>query len=348
MHQLHEDHTAPGVLSSLDLCTSLAIMGATKKLGKRQQVVKPFKSPDLLTEADQVFGELCKLFKPSNLKAALKSGQLSRVADTIRSLVTTAAQQDSHLVTIPLLRQLHRVTSFVHLLLHIHTTKDPQHWNQRFCHALCSLLAASAALLQLAYPPSGLANDAAKRSKQAAWAVLEHSTVSMDRILQAATAVAEALQQHHKRQQEQEQEQEQQQQRTQGSKQQQLEQQEQLLRLQQVAAAILECWLPMQQLWVNYSPDDDKSAAVMEMLQPAVDLAAALVQTLSGDSAPQQFQVVAKVAYRFDGVERGCGYGYRHRGLHARQHAVCRVGGMNGVLSLAKLNDGGETWRCWW
>jgi hypothetical protein len=305
MHQLHEDHTALDVLSSLDLCTSLAIMGATKKLSKRQQVVKPFKAPDLLTEADQVFGELCKLFKPSNLKAALKSGQLSRVADTIRSLVTTAAQQDSHLVTIPLLRQLHRVTSFVHLLLHIHTTKDPQHWNQRFCHALCSLLAASAALLQLAYPPSGLANDAAKRSKQAAWAVLEHSTVSMDRILQAATAVAEALQQHHKRQQEQEQ----QQQRTQGSKQQQLEQQEQLLRLQQVAAAILEWWLPMQQLWVNYSPDDDKSAAVMEMLQPAVDLAAALLQTVSGDSAPQQFQVVAKVAYRCDGVERDVGKG---------------------------------------
>jgi hypothetical protein len=268
-------------------------MGATKKPSKRQQAaVNPPKATNLISEAEKSIGELCKLFKPSNLKAALKSGQLTRVADTIRSLVTTAAQQGSYLVTIPLLRQLHRVITFVHLLLHIHTAKDPQHWNQRFSQALCSLLAASAAVLQLTYPPSGLSNDAAILSQQAAWAVLKHSAEPVGHILQAATAVAIALQQHHNCHQ---QEHEQQQQQTQVSKQQ---QQEQLLRLQQVAAALLEWWLPMQQLWVDYSPNDDKSTTVLKLLQPSVDLAAALVQTVSGDSAPQQFQVVAKVAYR--------------------------------------------------
>jgi hypothetical protein len=308
-------------------------MGGSKKPSKRQQVVvKPPKAPDLLSQAEQAIGELCKLFKSSNLKAALKSGQLCRVADTIRSLVTTAAQQGSYLVTIPLLRQLHRVTAFVHLLLHIHTTKDPQHWNQRFSQALCSLLAASAAVLQLAYPPSGLSNDADKLSQQAAWAVLKHSADPVGHILQAATAVAQALQQHHKQQQEHEQ----QQQRAQKSKKQQLEQQEQLLRLQQVAAALLEWWLPMQQLWVDFSPDDDKPAAVLKLLQPAVDLAAALVQTVSGDSAPQQFQAIAKVTYRCAGGG-GC------------QHVPANWGGAAGARSLVKLYVAGVTWCwCWW
>jgi hypothetical protein len=278
-------------------------MGAAKKLSKKQQALKPSTAPDLLSEANQAFGELCKAFKPSNLKAALKSGQLCRVADAIRSLVTTAAQQGSQTVMVALLRQVHHVTSFVHLLLHDHPTKDPQHWNQRFCQALCSLLAASAAVLQLAYPPSGLSNKEAKSRLQAAGAVLDYSADSVGRILQAATAVAEALQQHHKHHQQQEQ-----QQQAHGSKQQQLmlllQQQDQLLRLQQVAASLLEWWLPMQQLWVDYSQDDDESAAVLKLLQPAVELAAALIQTASGQSAQQQFQLVAKVAYRCAGAER--------------------------------------------
>lgn len=92
----------------------------------------------------------------------------------------------------------------------------------------------------------------------------------------------------------------------------------------------------MQQLWVDFSPDDDKSAAVLKLLQPAVDLAAALVQTVSGDSAPQQFQVIAKVTYRCAGGG-GC------------QHVPANWGGAAGARSLVKLYVAGGTWCwCWW
>jgi hypothetical protein len=67
---------------------------------------------------------------------------------------------------------------------------------------------------------------------------------------------------------------------TQGPKQKrQQQQQQQREQLQQVAVALLDLWLPAQQLWLQYSSSNTDQRAELKVMQPAVELAAALAQT---------------------------------------------------------------------